>query len=828
MRREGRPRPRPSQTIQAVALSDLDMRTFRLRGPTVVATLTMALGIAATTAVFSVANGVLLRPLPYADPAGLVMVWDHWNGSPATWLSEPEYLDYRDRARSFATVGALVSDSRNLTGGDAPVRVRVGVASAGVFAALGARPERGRLYSTEEDVAGGPRVALISDGLWRRRFNADPATVGRPISLDDSATTVIGIMPEGFQLPLDFGASPMDVWLPLALGPVNIARRGGHYLNVIARLRPGVTPAAAEREVRRLGAQMVTDYPGQYPPQFGASTRGIESQVVGDIRPTLVLLLAAVGCVLLIACANVANLLLSRAHARQREIVVRTALGASPGRIVRQLLGEGVLLSLQSGALGLVLAVAAVHGLAAAAPATIPRIAGVGIDGTVVLFALALSFATGIGCALVPALQATRVDLNLALKGAGRAMTSDRAGGRLRRALIAGEVALSVLLLIGAGLVLKSFWRLHDVDPGFSARQVLTARISLPVSRYADAGAVRAFYRRVADEVRALPAVSSAGLVRSLPMTDVMGDWGFDVEGRPRRALTGQSAYAADWQVVSPGYFRTMGIGLREGHEFAETDDERASGVVIVSEALARLVWPNGDAVGQRVIMGGTPDSTWRTVIAVVADVRHRGLDAEARPEIYLPISQWPAATSTPAREMYLVVRSPRDPRALAGDLRRAVQSLDLGLPLSSVRTMDDVLSGWTAARRLTLIVLGALAGVALGLAAGGLYGVVGYVVSQRTSEIGVRRALGADARSVIILVARQGGAPVVIGLVAGLVAAVAVSRLMASMLFEVSAVDPGIFVAVPIVLAGIAGAATYVPMRRALRVDPLVALRAE
>ncbi len=800
-------------------------RLWSTRGVTALAMLTMTLGIAATTAVFSVANAVLLRPLPYPDPAGLVMIWNHWTGWPSTWLAEAEFLDYRDKARSFSAVGAFTGDSRNLTGGDTPERVRVGIASAGVFTALGTHPQIGRVYSVTEDRPGGARVAVISDGLWRRRFAADPNILGKSILLDDSISTVIGVMPPGFQLPLDFGADPMDLWLPLALGPVNPTMRGGHYLNAIARLRPGVTPAAAEAEVQAMGRQMIADYPGAYAPEFGAFARSVTSQVLGDIRPTLVLLLAAVACVLLIACANVTNLLLSRAHARQREIVVRTALGASPARLVRQLLSEGLLLSLTSGAIGLALAAAALRGFAAIAPATIPRVTGVGVDLTVVLFITGVSCLTGIGCALAPALHAIGADLHTVLKTAGRAVTIDRAGDRLRRALIAGEVALSVVLLIGAGLLLKSFARLHAVDPGFSPANVLTVRVSVPAARYPDNQSVRAFYQTAVQRLGSLPGVTAAGLVRVLPMTDIMGDWGFAVEGRKTDK---QFAYAADWQIVSPDYFRVMGIARHSGRAFSVTDDAHAPGVVAINEALAHRVWPDGNAIGQRILLGGTSDSLWRTVTAVVANVHHRGLDAEPRPEMYIPHAQWPHGEGTASRTVYLVLRSVRDPRALAGNVRRTVQALDPNLPLSNIRTMDEVLAGWTAARRLALVVLAALAAAAATLAAIGLYGVVGYAVAQRTSEIGIRRALGADAASVMALVARQNAAPVVIGVGVGLLGALAASRLVRAMLFQVSSGDVTVYAIVPVMLGVVAVLATYVPARRATRVDPLTALRSE
>jgi predicted permease len=782
-----------------------------------IAVFTMALGIAATTAVFSVVHSVLLAPLPYANPAGLVMIWDHWTGWPSTWVSPAELADYHDKARSFAMVGAFSSLESNLTGGDIPERVRVGTASAGVFAALGTAAERGRLYSDAEDAPGGSLVAVISDGLWHRRFAADPSIVGRQILLDDRSTTVIGIMPPGFQLPLDFGAEAMDLWVPLALGTIPPTPRGNHFLNVIARLRPGVTPAAAEREVRAMSGQMVRDYPGDYDQTFGAFTRGVSHQVLGDVRPTLILLLGAVTCVMLIACANVTNLLLSRAHARERELVIRATLGASPGRLIRELVGQSVALALVSGAIGVVVAAIVVRAIAATAPVTIPRIRDVRVDGMALVFSVVISLLTGLVCGLAPALRARRTNLQRVLASGGRGATLDRAGDRVRRVLVATEVALSVLLLVGAGLLLKSFARLQDVDPGFATANVLTARVSVPIARYPDDAATRAFYRDATDRIRSLPGVTAAGLVRVLPMTDIMGDWDFMIPGNP-------TMYAGDWQVVSPDYFRVMDIALRDGRFLTDADDARGPNVVIVNEALARRAWPQGHVVGQRIRMGQNK-SDERTVIGVVADIRHRGLDADPRPELYLPHAQW-ATGSGAIRVMYIVIKSERDPRTLIADVARAVRTLDPNLPIADVRTMDQVISSWTAARRLALTVLAMLAGAALVLAAVGLYGVVSYAVGQRTNEIGIRRALGARAGSVLALVARQGSAPVMIGITVGLAGAFGASRLIGAMLFQTSAADPVVFGAVPILLGVVAAVATYVPARRAVRVDPLTALR--
>jgi predicted permease len=789
------------------------------------AIITMALGIGSATTVFSIANAVLFRPLPYADPGRLTMIWDHWVGWPATWLSNAEFVDYRDKAQSFSAVGAFDDDNRNLTGGQTPDRVHVGIVSAGVFRALGTAPAMGRVFVDEEDREGGPRVAVISDGLWRRRYGGDRGVLGRHIMLDDSSTTIIGVMPAGFQLPLDFAGDPTDLWVPLALGIVDPASRGGHHLNLVARLRPDVTSQAADHEVQAMARQMAADYPREYRnPEFGALTRSVTSQVTGDIRPTVIVLTTAVVFVLLIACANVASLLLARAYARQREIALRASLGATHRHIVMQLFTEAGILAGLSGCAGIVLAVVGVHFVAADAPRTVPRIAAVGLDAPVLLFALVVTICTGLICGILPAFHAARPDLSTALKEALRGAPADRRGERVRRILMASEVALSVVLLVGAGLLARSFVRLQAVNPGFDPASVLTARVSLPTTRYPTDASVREFYRALVEWTHALPGVSASAVVRVLPMAGVMGDWNFSIEGRI--ATPNQPDGVGDWQVVSPDYFRAMRVRITAGRTFRETDDARAPNVVLVNEALARRAWPEGSPLGHRVRMGGDSATNWRTVVGVVADVHHRGLDADARPEIYLPHSQW-ATGQGAIRDMNIVLRSTRDPGALATDLRGAIRTLDPNLPLARVRPMDDVLSEASASRRISFIIVATIAAAAAAIAAVGLYGVVSYAVAQRTTEIGIRRALGATTPTVISLVARQGAQAVIPGIVIGVAAAALLARFMASLLFQIHAMDAVTFVTVPLLVGAVAVGATYVPARRAAAVDPLTAVRA-
>ncbi len=544
--------------------------------------------------------------------------------------------------------------------------------------------------------------------------------------------------------------------------------------------------------------------------------------MLGDIRPTVLVVTMAVGLVLLIACTNVANLLLARAHGRQREIAIRASLGAAARHIVRLLLAESVLIAAISGCVGLALAVVGTHLVASAVPRTVPRISAVGVDWRVLLLGIGITGLTGLACGLAPALHALRVDLLEALKEAAMGgIPSDRRGERTRRGLIAAEVALSVVLLVGAGLLLRSFARLERVDPGFDPRSVLTARVALPAAGYPTNPAIRGFFRGAVERVRALPGVEDAAIVRVLPMTVVMGDWSFQIEGR---AAAGAAEAAGDWQVVSPSYFRVMRIALRAGRLLDDDDDDRAPGVVLVNEALAKRAWPDGSPVGQRIRMGGG-DSEWRTVVGVVADVRHRGLDADPRPELYLPHAQWTTGGSA-VRDMYIVLRAQHDPMGLAGGLRRAIRSLDPNLPVASLRTMDGVLSDAVAARRISFLVLATIAVAAAVIAAVGLYGVIGYVVAQRTTEIGVRRALGASTGAVVGVVARQVAGAVLAGIGIGLLGALALARLMASMLFEVQPTDAITFCLVIVVILVVAVLAAVAPARRAAAIDPLTAVR--
>jgi predicted permease len=808
------------------------LRGLRQRpGFALIAVLTLGLGIGANTAIFSIANGVLLRPLPYAEPDRLVMVWGHRAQSPLAELSESEYWDLRERSRALASLAAFVDGSLNLTGSGVPERLRVGFMTAGATSVLGVQPRVGRAFAAEEDLPGRPLAVLLSDGLWRRRFGADPGILGRTLTIDDEPPPVFGIMPPDFKLPTQYGA-PLEIWAPIQHDPAADRRsRGCHYLRAVGRLRSGVTVDAASRESSTLMRGMLSEYPTEYRPDFDGSATPVQQEVVGDVRPAILVLLGAVGLLLLIACANVAGLLLARAEGRQREIALRIALGAGRGRLVRQLLTESLVLALVGGVLGLLAAVWGVRGLVLAAPASIPRLDAVGIDAPVLGFTVCLTLVTGLLFGLAPALHAARPDLSGALGDGGRGGTSGVARHRVRRALVAGQVALALVLVTGAGLLVQSFVRLRQVDPGFRPQRLLTARIELSPVRYATNESMRRFYRDLLDRLHELPGVRGAATARALPMTDRLeiGDWSFILEGRASSPPLPTDWHPADWQVVSPDYFRTMGIPVLSGRGIEASDQLGTPGAVVVNRTLAQQVWPRGGAVGQRVLLGGGEvDSVWRTVVGVVGDVRHRGLSAQPRPEMYLPYAQFPAGTGTATRSLYLVIRTAGDPTAIVPAVRAALAGLDPDVPLAGVQTMEESMGSWAAERRLLMLLVSSFAVLALVLGAVGIYGVMAHLVAQREREIGVRVALGAVPGEIVRLVTVQGMAMVGLGIAAGALISLAATRLLQSLLFEVRPSDPATLAGPALALAGVASVAMLVPAIRATRVDPIDALRAD
>ena len=794
------------------------------RGFTLVALLTLALGIGANSAIFGIVNAVLLRPLPYHEPDRVVLLWSHWTNWSKTWVSQGELVDYQEQARSLEHVAAFSSTSFNLTGGGDPLRVPAAQVQPEIFAALGAQPIAGRVFTADEDRPGHEHVVMLTEGLWRSQFGSDPSIVGRAIQLDAEPYTVVGVLPAALRLPLDYARRTFtQIWVPLALGPNDPQARGNHGLNALGRLRPGIPLAQAQAEIDTITGGFLQRYRDTYDREFGLTLVPAPLEVFGDVRPALVVLLLAVGAVLLIACANVANLLLARSEARQKELAIRVVLGAGRGRIVRQLLTESMALSAIGGAGGVALAYALTRGLIALDPLKIPRVQDIAIDARVLAFTAVISAATGILFGIVPAIRSSRTDLQPVLKEGGR--DSHAATGWLRRVLVVGEVAASVVLVAAALLLARSFARLLDVDAGFNPAHVLTMRTSLPTQTYAEPAAMVKAYADVGRRLRESPGVQASGAVTGLPLASTRGDWGIRIEGRP---ADNQRSLAADWQVVTPGYFEAIGTPLRAGRTFTDADTADTLLVIVVNETMAKKFWPGGSAIGRRLTMGG--NGIWITVVGVVADVHHRGLDLQPRPEMYRPHTQFryggPGAPAVST--MTWVVRASGDPRAATSYARAAIHAVDANLGVSDIATMDQVLADSTSDRRLNMLLFAMLGGLALTLATVGVYGVVAYSVTQRTHEIGVRMAIGARPADVVRMVLSEGGGLAVAGVAVGSVAAIAAARLIRGLLFEVSATDPLTFAGVAIGLLAVALLASYIPARRATRVDPMIALRGE
>jgi predicted permease len=796
-----------------------------LRTPafTIAATAALALGIGATTAILSVVNGVLLRPLPYANSDRLVVIL-HNDNDP---VAPANVTDWRNQTRSFTDVAAAEYWSASLSGTDQAEHVLGLRMSASMFPMLGVQPLLGRVFTSEEDRSGKERLAVISHGLWQRRFGGEANIVGRQVSFDGEPYTIIGVMPSSFRFA-PFWATHAEVWIPLGL-----AARGGNRtaqsLRAFARLRPDVTLDQARADLASVTARLEREFPGT---NKNVTVQSLKHKVVGDIETPLLILLGAVAFVLLISCANVAHMLLARAAFRQKELAIRTALGATRQRIVSQLLVESVLLALAGGAAGLLLAFWGVRALVAASPAIIPRIANVTIDAGVLAMTLLITATTAILFGLLPALRAARVDLVETFKDGDRGATEGRGKNRLRSALVASEFALALVLLVGAGLMIRSFTALRQFDPGFDPRNVVTMTISVAGTKQDDATRRGVFFSEAVARVRALPGVEAAGYINHLP---IAGDeWGlhFAIEGRPK-PKAGEAPRAV-YRVVAPGYFQAMRIPLLRGRDVVESDRIGTTRVVVINDYIAKKYWPGEDAIGKRVTLD---DSTWVTVVGIAKNTVHQQWGEPASEELFFPYFQTKSFLSDPGKHfayLTLVVRSACgtsrncDAAALAAPIASAVRAIDATVALSEVQTMASVIGSATAESRFYVVLLGVFAAIALLLAAVGIYGVTSYSVSRRTHEIGIRIALGAEPARVVRLVVAQGTRVAAVGAGVGVIAAFALTRLMSKLLYGVAPSDPATFVVVTVTLCGIGMLASYLPARRATRVDPLTALRAE
>jgi putative ABC transport system permease protein len=804
-------------------------RLRRSPGFTTVVVLTLALGIGANSAIFSVINTVLLRPFPYRDPGQLVTI-DHFYPSLnnlEAGASAPGYRDLRDKGQIFDGVyvqqgwgPALtqIGEARRLTGS------RV---SGQFHKTLGVNPLLGRALREDEDAPGNHRVAVISHGLWLSEFGGEPGVLGRVVQLNNEPYEIVGVMPPGFH---DFFNRRVEIWAPLALAPEAFSddRRTNEFLALIARLKPGLDAARAQREMTAFAEQLKVDYPGAYGRTWTLKVKTLTEKSAGSIRPALLVLLGAVGFVLLIACANVANLLLARAAARQKEVAIRSALGASRRMLIGQLLTESLVLSILGGVLGLLLAWTSVRAVVALEPANVPRVEQLGIDGPVLFFTFVVAIVTGLLFGLVPALQASRSNLQDTLKEGGRTSAADRGSHLLRRSLVVAEMALALTLLTGAGLLVRSFARVAEVQPGFDAERLLTFNLALPAAKYDSVAKRVAFWNTLLDRLQSVPGVQGVGATSTLPFSGGWSTGSFTVEGY--QPPQGQPGPWGDLRVVSHAFHSTMDIPLLRGRLFTERDDAGAPAVVVVDDEMVKRFWADVDPIGKRITFGNPQeDSTvsWFTVVGVVAHTKHEGLDAENRVQVYFPVRQ-AVPVGFGAGFMSLAVRTAGDPLRTLPVLRQTIQELDRDVPIAAIATMEQNIANSMGQRRFAMLLLGIFATLALVLASIGIYGVMSYAVTQRSRELGVRMTLGATRANVLALVMKSGMGLVLLGAAIGVAGAFAMRRVIEGQLFGVSATDPVTFSVVAAALIGVAALATLVPALRATRVDPAVVIRDE
>lgn len=804
-----------------------------LRTPalTLVLITTLALGIGANTALFSVVKSVLLAPLPYQDPERVVMLWSRWKDFPdRTWVGAQEYQNYTRVVKSLSSLALIQGFEVSITEGDQPLRVSTYGVTPNLFSTVGVKVHLGRTLRPEDAVVGAADVAILSYDLWQSRYAGDPGVIGRMVAANGEPQTIVGVLPQGFKLPLDYRtATPAQLYFPLVLPPFSgrVPNGGGsHGFYAVGRLAEGATVRSANLELEQLVARLTRDGVYSSDIAFGAFVVSAPDEVAGKLKTALLVLLGAVVFVLLIACANVVNLLLVRSEDRRREVSVRAALGASRLRLIRQFLTENALLAVAGGTFGLLFAFAGVRALLALAPANMPRLPEVSIDTPVLVFTAGLALLTAFLVGLLPALQGSRADLQDTLKEGGRANTSGTRRVRVRQVLVVSQIALAVVLVVGAGLMLKSFGKLLGIDPGFDAERVLTMRLSAPSAFYPQPADVNGFYDRLLTTVRQVPGVQYAGMIRVLPIDTDIGDSGVQVEGYVNDQ--GGNRGPADWQAASDGYFEAMAMKLAAGRFITAGDRFDAEQVIVVNEAFVQKYLAGGQALDRRVRFAFRDSVPWQRVVGVVKNVKHNGLTGEVKATFYRPQQQWPVSTGTAARGMTLVVRANGDPRALLAPVRRAIASVDPRLPVSNVKTMQEVVSGALAQPRFTMILLVVFGGLALALALVGIYGVVSYVVAQRKQEMGIRMALGAEPRAVVWLALRNGLIQTVCGISIGVLAATVLTRALSGLMFDTTTHDLGTYLSVTALALAATVGASWIPARRAALADPLTSLRSE
>ena len=787
-------------------------RNFTFTGVVILA---LALSIGAATAIFSVVNAVLLRPLPFPDSDRLALIWETETQLPKAPVTPADFLDWKAHVENFEAIAAYKSQTFNLIGQDEPERLRGVAVSAEFFAVLGVAPLAGRSFTADDDQAGAPPVVILSRGFWQRRFGGESGIVGHQILLNGRKTNVIGIMSEAGQFP-----RTAEIWAPLAMTPAEMKVRDTHYLNVVGRFKPGINIRQAQAEMDRIANQLQQDYPASNM-AIGASVVSLLDQVVANVRPALVFLFGAVGFVVLIACANIANLLLARATVREREMAIRAAVGAPRSRIFRQLLTESLVWAFLGGLLGFLLAYWGTPLIVAVSPGSIPRSAEIGMDYPVLGFCLLLTVVTGLIFGLAPAVRMSRPDLNDILKDVARAQKGGIGRLSLRGLLVVSEIGLALILLIGASLMMRSFVRLQNVAPGFDATNVLTMQITLPASKYAGAPRQVAFFREALERVQNVPGVETCGTINFLPLSGSGSSTGLSFEDEGMRPVS--ESPLAEYRVVSPGYFRAMKIALKAGRYVSDEDSESAHPTVVISETLAKQFFGNVDPIGKRIGLSGPVD--WREIVGVVGDVKDYALNTPAKPMCYIPMPQASAGYNQ-YNTVALVARTGSDPVRLSSSIRGAIQAVDKDQPVYNISTLQQVMENVVAQPRLYMLLLNIFAGIAVVLSLVGIYSVMAYSVRQRTYEIGMRVALGAAKSDIFRMILRQAMVLTIVGITLGLAGAFIVTRLMETMLFDVSPTDLATFGGVSLLLAVVAVFASMIPAHRATKVSPLVAMR--